>query len=112
MNTYAGITLILASVGLLGVGAWLWQLTSNRSLMVYTMFGCLGMLCAAYHAVARVQTEWAIILPFFATMLYGGRAFGTWWRSRQEPELARPAQALWAATVLGLVATGGAWLWT
>jgi hypothetical protein len=112
MNTYAGITLIAVSLALLGIGFWLWRLTSNRTVIMNTMFGSMGMLFAAHHALARVETQWAVILPFFATMLYGGRAVGTWWRSRREPELVRPAQALWAATALALVATGSAWFWT
>jgi hypothetical protein len=112
MNLYAGIVLLVASAALLGVGAWLWRLTSNRSLMVHIMFGCMGMLSAAYHALSHVQTQWAVVLPFFATMLYAGRACGTWWRSRREPELVRPAQALWTATGLALVATCSAYFWT
>jgi hypothetical protein len=45
------------------------------------------------------------MLPFFTTMLFGGRAMGTWWRSRKDTALLLPAQLMGAVAAVSLTAT-------
>jgi hypothetical protein len=80
-------------------------LTSSRAILVNTIFGSLCMLLAAYHCATHIQMEWAVMLPFFATMVFGGRAAGTWWRCRKEADLRLPAQIMTAVTLLSLTGT-------
>ncbi len=97
--------LLFISLAVLLLGTWLWRITSNRSIFLHTMFGTICMMLAAYHAAARHGLEWAIILPFFTTMLFAGRAIGTGWRSRRQNELRLPAQLMAAVAALALTAT-------
>ena len=97
------ITLLAASLGVLLLGTYLWRITSNRSIFLNTMFGTACMMLAAYHMAAGHDLQWAIMLPFFTAMLFGGRALGTGWRSRKEVELRLPAQLMAAVAVLALV---------
>jgi hypothetical protein len=99
------ILLLVVSLAVLLLGSYLWRLTSSRSLLLNTIFGSVSILLAAYHAATHQQMEWAVMLPFFTTMLFGGRALGTWWRSRNESELRRPAQLMAAVTAFALTAT-------
>ncbi len=104
MNALA-IFLLLCSVAVLLLGGYLWRLTSSRSTLLNTIFGSACMLLAAFHVAGHRQMTWAVILPFFTTMLFGGRAMGTWWRSRKDAELRLPARLLTAVAVLSLTAT-------
>ena len=97
--------LLAASLGVLLLGTYLWRLTSNRTAFVHTMFGTVCMMLAAYHAATGRGVEWAITLPFFTAMLFGGRALGVWWRSRKETELQLPAQLMGAVAGLALTAS-------
>jgi hypothetical protein len=99
------IILLIASLGVLLLGTYLWRLTSSRSIFMHTMFGTICMMLAAYHAAAHHGIEWAIMLPFFTTMLFGGRAMGTWWRSRKDSALRLPAQLMAAVAAVALTAT-------
>ena len=99
------LILLIASLGVLLLGTYLWRITSNRSIFLHTMFGTVCMMLAAYHAAAHHGIEWAVMLPFFTTMLFGGRALGTWWRSRKETELRLPAQLMAAVAGVALTAT-------
>lgn len=104
------ILLLTISLAVLLLGGYLWRITGNRSVFLNTMFGSACMLLAAYHAASHRQMEWAIMLPFFTTMLFGGRAMGTWWRSRKDADLRLPAQLMTAVTVLSLTATISAYV--
>ncbi|EDY16237.1 hypothetical protein CfE428DRAFT_6238 [Chthoniobacter flavus Ellin428] len=104
------ILLLGISVAVLLLGCYLWRLTSSRSILLNTIFGSTCMLLAAYHTASHQRMEWAIMLPFFTTMLFGGRAVGTWWRSRKESELRFPAQLMTGVTALSLTATISAYL--
>jgi len=99
------LILLAASLGVLLLGTYLWRITSNRSIFMNTMFGTICMMLAAYHAATHHAVEWAIMLPFFTTMLFGGRAAGTWWRSRKDSELRLPAQLMAAVAAVALTAT-------
>ncbi|HEY3898777.1 MAG TPA: hypothetical protein VGM54_09205 [Chthoniobacter sp.] len=105
-------TILLASISLavLLLGGYLWRLTSSRSVLLNTLFGSACMLLAAYHCASHQKMEWAVMLPFFTTMLFGGRAIGTWWRCRKETELRLPAQLFTAVTALSLTATISAYV--
>lgn len=103
--TYTSIILAVSSLAILLAGMWAWRLTSSRSIFVNACFGSVALLLAAYEAVVLTQREWAIILPFFTTMLFAGRFVGLWWRSRKEMDLRRPAQLLGACAALALTAT-------
>ncbi len=104
------ILLLVVSVAVLLLGSYLWRLTSSRSIFLNTLFGSTCMLVAAYHAASHDKMEWAIMLPFFTTMLFGGRAMGTWWRSRKEADLRFPAQLMAGVTALSLTATISAYM--
>ena len=104
------ILLLAISVAVLGLGAWLHTLTSSRSVVVNVLFGSFMLLYAAYQATAREQPQWIFVLPFFATMLFAGRAAAWWWRTRREAELREPARVLTAVTALSLMATISAYV--
>jgi peptidoglycan/LPS O-acetylase OafA/YrhL len=103
--TLPTILLLIVSLLVLLLGGYLWSLTSSRSIFVNAILGSACMLVAAYHSASHRQVELAIMLPFFTTMLFGGRAMGTWWRSRQENDLRLPAQLMAAVAALSLTAT-------
>jgi len=104
------ILLLVISVAVLLLGGYLWRITSSRSIFLNTMFGSTCMLLAAYHAANHQKMEWAIMLPFFTTMLFGGRAMGTWWRSRKDADMVLPAQLMTGVAGLSLTATISAYL--
>ncbi len=104
------LLLIVVSIAVLLLGCYVWRLTSSRSLLLNTIFGSTCMLLAAYHAASHHKVEWAIMLPFFTTMLFGGRAMGIWWRSRKETDLRFPAQLITGVAALSLTATISAYL--
>ena len=104
------ILLLVISIAVLLLGCYLWRITSSRSIFLNTMFGSTCMLLATYHAASHQRMEWAIMLPFFTTMLFGGRAMGTWWRSRQDSDLRLPAQLMTGVAALSLTATISAYL--
>jgi len=104
------ILLITISLAVLLLGCYLWRLTSSRSMFLNTLFGSTCMLLAAYHCATHHKMEWAIMLPFFTTMLFGGRAMGTWWRSRKEENLRLPAQLMTGVAALSLTATISAYM--
>ena len=104
------ILLLAISLAVLLLGGYLWRLTSSRSIFLNTMFGSACMLLAAYHAASHQKMEWAIMLPFFTTMLFGGRALGTWWRSRQDESLRLLAQLMTGIAALALTGTISAYL--
>ena len=99
------ILLLFSSLAVLVLGVQLWRLTSSRSLMVNAVLGSASLLLAAGQVAAHRRMEWAVLLPFFTTMLFAGRAMGTWWRSRNEADLRVPAQLMTAAAALSLAAT-------
>ncbi|MEP6670760.1 MAG: hypothetical protein ABJF10_16500 [Chthoniobacter sp.] len=104
------ILLLTISLAVLLLGGYLWRLTSSRSIFLNTIFGSSCMLLAAYHAASHQRMEWAIMLPFFTTMLFGGRAMGTWWRSRKDESLRLLAQLMTGIAGLSLTATISAYL--
>jgi hypothetical protein len=104
------ILLLFTSLAVLLLGGYLWRITSSRSIFLNTLFGSACMLLAAYHAATHRQIEWAILLPFFTTMLFGGRAMGTWWRSRKDEDMRLPAQLMTAVAALSLMATISAYV--
>lgn len=110
MNSYVPWILIGVSLALLGLGLYGWRLTSSRGLLMNGVFGSLSLLYAAYEALARHKPEWTFVLPFFATMLFGGRAAGLWWRGRKEAELQLPARVVGTGAALALLATVMAYL--
>ncbi len=99
------LLLLIVSVAVLLLGTYLWRITSNRTVFLHTVFGTLCMMLAAYHAAAHHDVQWSVMLPFFTAMLFGGRAIGTWWRSRQDAGLVLPAQLMTAVAALTLVAS-------
>lgn len=102
--------LLFISLAILLLGGWLWRLTSSRSTLINTLFGTVCLMLAAYHCASRQQMEWAIMLPFFTTMLFVGRAAGTWWRSRKETDLLLPARLLAVVAGLAFTATVSAYV--
>jgi hypothetical protein len=105
-----GLFLIATSLAVLGLGAWLYRITGQHRLMVHTFFGSFGLLFAAYHAVTHRHPEWAWLMPFFITMLFGGRAIGAVWRARNEDIYREPSRLLCGVAALSFVATLGAWI--
>lgn len=103
--TGLSMLLLAVSLGVLALGARLLTVTGNRMVGVNIFFGSMMLLFAAYEATARHQPEWIVTLPFFATMLFGGRALGWWWRTRREADWREPAQLITAVTALSLVGT-------
>jgi len=103
--TSTTILLLLTSLAVLLLGGYVWRLTSSRSILLNTAFGSICMLLAAYHVARHHGLEWAIMLPFFTTMLFSGRALGIWWRSRKERDLRFPAQIMATVAALSLTAT-------
>jgi hypothetical protein len=108
MNTLS-LFLTATSLGVLGLGAWLYRITGQHRLMVHTLFGSFALLFAAYHAVTHRQPEWTWLMPFFVTMLFGGRAIGAVWRARKEEVYREPSRLLCGVAALSFVATLGAW---
>lgn len=107
--THISLLLAAASLAVLVLGAWTLRLTANRGVLLNTMFASGALLYAAYQAAVRTQPEWALVLPFFATMLLAGCALGTWWRSRREDELREPVGILAGAASVCLTALLCAW---
>jgi len=105
MNYSVPLLLIIASLAILLIGTYTWRLTSQRTVMANTLFGSFALLYAAYEAVARNRPEWSFVLPFFVTMLFGGRALGAWWRSRKEIVYRRPAELLTSVACVTLLVT-------
>lgn len=99
------LLLLAVSLAVLMLGTYLWRITSNRSVFFHTMFGTICMMLAAYHAAAHHEMQWSVMLPFFTAMLFGGRAIGTWWRSRKDAGLVLPAQLMTAVAALTLAAS-------
>jgi hypothetical protein len=93
------------SLAVLALGVYAWRLTSSRGVMLNTMLGTLGLLMAAAQAGHPAASASMVMIPFLVTMLFGGRAIGTWWRSRREKELRLPAQLMGAVAALALGAT-------
>src|SRR5258708_36043999 len=108
MNTLS-LCLIAASLGVLGLGAWLYRITGQHRLMVHTYFGSFALLFAASPAVTHKQPEWSWLMPFFVTMLFGGRTMGAVWRARSEEVYREPSRLLCAVTAITLSATLGAY---
>ena len=96
------LILLAVSLGVLLLGGYLWLLTSSRSIVLNTLIGTVCMMFAASHTSTHQAVEWAIILPFFTAMLFGGRAAGTWVRSRKNAELRLPAQIMAGVAALTL----------
>lgn len=103
--TATALFFLCVSFSILALGGYVWLLTSSRSILLNTIIGVVGMMFAASHASVHKGVEWAVILPFFITMLFGGRAIGTWLRSRKNSELRLPAQIMAAVAALTLTAT-------
>ncbi len=99
------ILLLAVSLAVLLLGTYLWRITSNRSVFMHTMFGTICMMLAAYHAAAHHDLQWSITLPFLTAMLFGGRAIGTWWRSRSDDGLRLPASLMTTVAALTLMAS-------
>jgi hypothetical protein len=99
------ILLLAMSLGVLLAGTYLWRITGSRSIFLNTMFATTCMMLAAYHVVGQRGLEWAVTLPFFASMLFGGRAIGTGWRSRKEAQLRLPAQLMAGIAFMTLTAS-------
>jgi peptidoglycan/LPS O-acetylase OafA/YrhL len=99
------LILLFDSLAILALGVYIWRLTSSRGVMLITMLGTLGMLMAAAQAQHPPVSASTVIIPFFVTMLFGGRAMGIWWRSREEKEMRRPARLMSAVAALALGAT-------
>ena len=106
------ILLTIVSFAVLALGMILWRKTGHRTVLLNTLFGSFSFLYAAYEASARNRPEWAFVLPFFVSMLFGGRALGAWWRSRKEAEYGEPARILFATACLTGVTTVAAWFYT
>src|SRR2546427_13186986 len=107
MNSVA-ILLICISFAVLALGFSAWKLTSSRSIILNTLLGSMGLLLSAYLVAIKIPAsdpkhQATFIIPFFVTMLFGGRGGGLWWRSRKEPELRRVAVLLLAIAGLSLV---------
>lgn len=99
------ILFLVVSLTLLVLGAWSYQLTSSKGMIITTFFGSFGLLFAAHQLHATPVNDWPVILPFFSAMVFGGRGFAMWWRSRKEKELRLPARLLFAGACAAMVAT-------
>ena len=108
--TLTALMLLASSFGILILGGYAWFLTSSRSIVLNTIIGVFCMMFAASHASVREDAEWAVILPFFTTMLFAGRGLGIWLRSEENVALRRPAQVMAIAAGLALIATITAWV--
>lgn len=96
---------LAAAIALLVLGAWTYQLTSRKGMIITTFFGSFGLLFAAHQLHVTPANDWPVILPFFSAMVFGGRGCAMWWRSRKEKELRLPALLLLIGTCAALVAT-------
>lgn len=92
--SWTGILLLVASFAVLVLGVLSLRQVASRGVLLNTMFASGALLFAAYQSSVRTQPDLVFVLPFFATMLLGGRALGSWWRSRRETELRAPARLL------------------
>lgn len=99
------VSLVLAAVSftVLVLGMAAWRLVSSRALMINVFICSIFLLLGAYAATGNERPEFAWILPFFATMLLTGRAYGFLWRSRKEPELRAPGSFLAVAALLSTI---------
>ncbi|MDB6155989.1 MAG: hypothetical protein JWL90_4442 [Chthoniobacteraceae bacterium] len=88
---------LIASLAVLVLGSLAGIHTGNKSVWANTAFASLALLFGARHAYAGINLEWTVMLAFFVTMIIGGRALGTWLRSRREKEFRTPACLLIAA---------------
>lgn len=98
----ASVLLVLISLATLLLGYFAWALTSSRPLIVNMLFASAAYLIAAYALATRDPGELKFVIPFFATMLLAGRAFGSYWRAffKGEPELRTPSHLVGVAALL------------
>lgn len=94
------IVLSIASILVLLGGIWAWRLTSSQRLLINVVLSSAFLLIGAYAATRHERPEFTFILPFFATMVLGGRAVGLMWRSRKEEALLAPGLLLTGCTAL------------
>jgi len=95
---------VFVSLALLVIGVTCQRLTSSKGLIVTTFFSSFALLFGAHQLHATPPNDFPLILPFFAAMVFGGRAIAFGWRSRKEKELALPAKLLGAGAVLAVTA--------
>ncbi len=110
MNSLS-ILLAASSLLVLVLGFFAWQLTSSRPMLGSVIFGSSGFLLAAYYAISHRNTQMIFIIPFFITMIFGGRAVAIFTRSlRGEKELRLPSTLLLGATTVSVAASVAAYL--
>jgi hypothetical protein len=99
------ILLIAVSLGILVIGYILMRLTSSRSILVNVLVGSMGLLLAALVARTPSRNPIAYVVPFFVSMLFAGRALGTWWTSRKLAEWRLPSVLMFLAAGASLLAS-------
>jgi hypothetical protein len=90
------ILLLFVSLGTLLLGFETWRLTSNRSLILNTFVGSLGLIIAAYLTAMPGNGLPGYVFSFIVSMLFAGRGIGTLWRSRREQDLRLPSTLMLA----------------
>ena len=105
------ILLLSSSLLVLVLGFFAWRLTSSRPMLGSVVFGSFGFLLAAYYAVSHRNSQMIFIIPFFVTMIFGGRALAIFTRSlRGERELRLPSTLLIGTTTVSVAASVAAYL--
>jgi len=68
------------------------------------LFGSAAFLIAAYGLASKQPGELRFIVPFLASMLIAGRAFGTYWRAflKGEAALKVPSHLIGVAALLSM----------
>ena len=99
------LALLTASVAVALLGAVAWKLTGSKPILANVVFATMAFLVAAQSVYRHGPNDWSAVIAFFSTMIIGGRALGTWLRSRRQQELAPVARLLMGASVIALAAT-------
>jgi len=104
MNSLS-ILLVVASAATLILGFLAWRLTSSKTTVFNTFAGGASLLFAARISSTHPGAAATFLVPFFVAMLFGGRAFGTLWRSRKEEALRLPSTFLFGVAGAALLAS-------
>lgn len=99
-----------AALVTLSLGFEAWRLTSSNTVCMNTFMGTAALAFAAYSARAPGNMALAAAIPFFVAMLFGGRALGIFWRSR-DGSLLLPSRLMFTVAGTSLLAAVAVLCW-
>jgi hypothetical protein len=104
------LLLFALSVAVLTIGTRLYKSTASKAVLINVIAGSLLLFYASDRAASQPHSEWAAIMPFFAAVLFAGRALGCWLGIREGVTLQtqKPIRVLTVLAVLCLFGTAAA----